>query len=136
MRPEPPSPGWRYVWAEFMPKNTNPEYDEGLSVKARAGFSQSWEPGTTSCVPVWEDEMEAIIQEIIRKEELFFVLVIAGSITIVSIFKALTGMVGRLAHERTRREVAAYIAEGSMTPEQGERLLASGKRNNGINMCG
>lgn len=27
--------------------------------------------------------------------------------------------------ERTRREIAAYIAEGSMTPEQGERLLAA-----------
>lgn len=25
--------------------------------------------------------------------------------------------------ERTRREIAAYIAEGSMTPEQGERLM-------------
>lgn len=25
--------------------------------------------------------------------------------------------------ERSRREIAAYIAEGSMTPEQGERLL-------------
>lgn len=28
--------------------------------------------------------------------------------------------------ERTRREVAAYVAEGSMTPEQGERLLRAG----------
>jgi len=27
------------------------------------------------------------------------------------------------ARERTRREIAAYIAEGSMTPEQGERLM-------------
>ncbi|MDX9911983.1 MAG: hypothetical protein RBS39_09140 [Phycisphaerales bacterium] len=25
--------------------------------------------------------------------------------------------------EQTKREIAAYIAEGSMTPEQGERLL-------------
>ncbi|MHC4992876.1 MAG: hypothetical protein ACYTGC_18035 [Planctomycetota bacterium] len=25
--------------------------------------------------------------------------------------------------ERSRREIAAYIAEGSLTPEQGERLL-------------
>ncbi len=25
--------------------------------------------------------------------------------------------------ERSRREIAAYIAEGSMTPDQGERLL-------------
>lgn len=29
--------------------------------------------------------------------------------------------------EQTRREVAAYIAEGSMTPEQGEKILNAGK---------
>jgi hypothetical protein len=29
--------------------------------------------------------------------------------------------------EQTKREVAAYIAEGSMTPEQGERIIAAGK---------
>ncbi len=80
--------------------------------------------------------MEDIIHEILNKEEIFLALLIAGSITIVSICKSLTGMVARLAHERTRREVAAYIAEGSMSPEQGERLLAAGKRNNGINACG
>ncbi|MFN0011028.1 MAG: hypothetical protein ACKVS8_05215 [Phycisphaerales bacterium] len=31
------------------------------------------------------------------------------------------------AKERTRREIAAYIAEGSITPEQGERLMKAGK---------
>ena len=30
------------------------------------------------------------------------------------------------ARERTRSEIAAYIAEGSMTPEEGERLLNAG----------
>lgn len=81
--------------------------------------------------------MEDIIREIVSREEVFFGLLIAGAITIVSVVKALTGMIARLAHEKTRREVAAYIAEGSMSPEQGERLLAAGKsRNNGIDMCG
>lgn len=32
------------------------------------------------------------------------------------------------ARERSRREIAAYIAEGSMTPEQGERLMKAGER--------
>lgn len=27
------------------------------------------------------------------------------------------------ARERTRREIAAYIAEGTISPEQGERLM-------------
>ena len=31
------------------------------------------------------------------------------------------------AKEQSRREIAAYIAEGSMTPEQGERLMRSGR---------
>lgn len=30
-----------------------------------------------------------------------------------------------MARERTRREIAAYIAEGSMTPEQAERVIAA-----------
>lgn len=29
--------------------------------------------------------------------------------------------------EVSRREIAAYIAEGSMTPDEGERLLNAGK---------
>lgn len=36
-----------------------------------------------------------------------------------------TAVVGR-AKEASRREIAAYIAEGSMTPEQGEKLLSAG----------
>ncbi|MGQ0629006.1 MAG: hypothetical protein ACT4PL_13020 [Phycisphaerales bacterium] len=32
-----------------------------------------------------------------------------------------------VTRERTRREIAAYIAEGTMTPEQGERLLKAGE---------
>ncbi len=32
----------------------------------------------------------------------------------------------RREFEMSRREIAAYIAEGSMTPEQGERLLQVG----------
>ncbi len=30
--------------------------------------------------------------------------------------------------EQSRREIAAYVAEGSMTPEEGERLLNAGDR--------
>ena len=80
--------------------------------------------------------MEDIIQQIIEKEEILILLIIFTAVTIMSIVKAMTRMVGRLASERTRREVAAYIAEGSMTPEQGEKLLASTKENNGSCGCG
>lgn len=44
---------------------------------------------------------------------------------------AIVRMVGRVlivqAREKTRREIAAYIAEGSMTPEHGERLMKAGE---------
>ena len=33
--------------------------------------------------------------------------------------------------ETSRRESAAYVAEGSMTPEDGERLLAAGHKKDG-----
>ena len=33
------------------------------------------------------------------------------------------GVVKTTQQERTRRQIAAYIAEGSMTPEQGERIM-------------
>lgn len=32
------------------------------------------------------------------------------------------------ARERSRQEIAAYIAEGSMTPAEGERLLNAGPK--------
>jgi hypothetical protein len=35
------------------------------------------------------------------------------------------------AREQTKREVAAYVAEGSMRPEEAERLLNAGGRGSG-----
>ena len=40
---------------------------------------------------------------------------------------AVTSMYSTAKRERSRREIAAYIAEGSMTPEQGERLMHAGR---------
>jgi hypothetical protein len=47
-------------------------------------------------------------------------------ITLWVVFGSIVSIVKNMARERTRREIAAYIAEGSMTPEQGERLLRAG----------
>ncbi|MBL9032049.1 MAG: hypothetical protein JNM80_10140 [Phycisphaerae bacterium] len=56
------------------------------------------------------------------------VLIVGGSIAIVAIIaNAIRAVVRSTTQERTRREIAAYIAEGSMTPEQGERLLVAGE---------
>ena len=50
-----------------------------------------------------------------------------GTIATVAIVGGyLSGMFKASARERSRREIAAYIAEGSMTPEQGEKLMKAG----------
>jgi hypothetical protein len=50
-------------------------------------------------------------------------------IAIVSIMTSFIHKIWRTtSRERTRREIAAYIAEGSITPEQGERLMKAGER--------
>jgi hypothetical protein len=51
-----------------------------------------------------------------------------GVIAVTAILMgSLTSIVRVRSRERTRREIAAYIAEGSMTPEQGERLMKAGE---------
>lgn len=58
-------------------------------------------------------------------EHMYVVVVglIAGSLLVHSFLRAITVMMTTACRERSRREIAAYIAEGSLTPEQGERLI-------------
>jgi hypothetical protein len=52
---------------------------------------------------------------------------VGGVIAIVAIIScAIKDVIRTSKREASRREIAAYIAEGSMTPEQGERLMRSG----------
>jgi len=53
--------------------------------------------------------------------------VVGGVVAVIWIIAAtVQNMVATNARERSRREIAAYIAEGSMSPEQGERLMKAG----------
>lgn len=72
--------------------------------------------------------MENVIQQLLDNEDTLLMLLIAGTVVICSLFSAVTKIATGLARERTRREIAAYIAEGSMSPEQGERILNSRQR--------
>jgi predicted membrane channel-forming protein YqfA (hemolysin III family) len=50
--------------------------------------------------------------------------IIFGVVAIIAIASGtLTSVLKANAYERSRREIAAYIAEGSMSAEQGERLM-------------
>ncbi len=50
-------------------------------------------------------------------------VIIAAGIMFVVTIKTIASVISGASRERSRREIAAYIAEGSMTPEQGERLM-------------
>lgn len=72
--------------------------------------------------------MESMLQNVFGDEDLFIPLLIAVSILIGMLIQAATKVLTGNARERTKREIAAYVAEGSMTPEQGERILKAGNR--------
>lgn len=73
-------------------------------------------------------DLEDVLTLIFDDENIIFV--VGGFLGFVGIvFGTVTGVMKTNAREKTRREIAAYIAEGSMTPEQGEKLLKAGKEN-------
>lgn len=74
-----------------------------------------------------------VLREALDKDVLVPVLIFSGVVLIVGI-KTIGSTIRSVARERTRREIAAFIAEGSMTPEQGERLMKAGDSN--ITRCG
>jgi hypothetical protein len=61
------------------------------------------------------------------KDDVWLPLLMAVSVVSIILIRTIGGVVRSTARERTRREIAAYIAEGTMTPEQGERLMKAGK---------
>lgn len=59
------------------------------------------------------------------------VIAIIGGLTIAIIAiiaKLFQGMHRTRHREESRREIAAYIAEGSMTPEEGREILEAGAK--------
>ncbi|MFI4898156.1 MAG: hypothetical protein ACIARR_10050 [Phycisphaerales bacterium JB059] len=67
--------------------------------------------------------MEDMLREIISNEDRLM-LVIGGAIAVIWIVIGTIGKVlTNVSRERTKREIAAYIAEGSISPDQGERLV-------------
>lgn len=65
---------------------------------------------------------------------MFFVFGVGGVIAIIAmLFGSVVSLNQTKEREKSRREIAAYIAEGSMTSEEGERLLnaGQGKKNRG-----
>lgn len=51
-------------------------------------------------------------------------------VTIVTIGRTITKTSGTKQREQSRREIAAYVAEGSISPDDAVRMLAAGKSKN------
>ncbi len=51
------------------------------------------------------------------------VALICSAVLAGSVIRAVTVVCATYSRERSRREIAAYIAEGSLSPEQGERII-------------
>lgn len=69
---------------------------------------------------------ESTLSRLLNEDVLIPTVFMVGVVLIVA-FNVVAGVLKTNARERSRREIAAYIAEGSMTPEQGERLMKAGK---------
>ena len=67
--------------------------------------------------------MEQYINLIDEHMYVVVVFIIAGVMLLGGLIRAVTSVLTTNSREKSRREIAAYIAEGSITPEQGERLI-------------
>lgn len=56
-------------------------------------------------------------------EEVFMPLVMGVVAVTAIVCGTLSSAIKSVARERTRREIAAYLSEGSLTAEQAERIL-------------
>lgn len=63
----------------------------------------------------------------LENEGLYIPTLGAASLIAIITIRTIGSVLRSNGRERTRREIAAYIAEGSMSPEQGERLMKAGK---------
>lgn len=71
-----------------------------------------------------------LIHRLLDSNVLFWLIVALIAVSAI-VFSNVKSMVRSVAREKTRREIAAYIAEGSMNAEQGERLMAAGEKKDG-----
>ncbi len=67
--------------------------------------------------------MEAVISILANNMYVVVVALICLAVMANSLFRAITEVMTNAARERSRREIAAYISEGTLSPEQGERIM-------------
>jgi len=70
-----------------------------------------------------------LVQTLIENEETMIPFVIFGIGGIVAVVAIVFGSIKKISlnseREKSRREIAAYIAEGSMSPDDGAKLMSA-----------
>ena len=61
----------------------------------------------------------------VLRDHMYVVVISVISLAVLanSLIRSFTSVLTTQNRERSRREIAAYIAEGTLSPEQGERLM-------------
>ena len=67
--------------------------------------------------------MNDLLTLILQSTPLMLTLMVCGTIIMTMALRMMASVWTTRLEEQSRREIAAYIAEGSLTPDQGERLL-------------
>jgi len=79
---------------------------------------------STLCQTLAQDDASAIITALGDNLVVAIVFGVGGVLGILGIFfGTISSTQNRKERERTKRELAAYVAEGSMTPADAERIL-------------
>jgi hypothetical protein len=77
---------------------------------------------------------DSILETLLSVPTVIFVF--GGAIAITAIIGgAVQNIVVARAKERTRREIAAYVAEGSIPPDKAIEMLQAGRKSRGGGMC-
>jgi hypothetical protein len=79
--------------------------------------------------------MQEVMESLDKHFGVFIILAGTSFVVLLTLIKSIAGVATSVSRERTRREVAAYIAEGSMTPEQGEKLLRAPINGKDTSVC-
>lgn len=75
--------------------------------------------------------LESIMSVVMQAKIPTSLIAIGGGLSVVVIWiiaATVDSVLKTRAREAIRREIAAYVAEGSMTPDDGARLLEAGRK--------
>ena len=74
--------------------------------------------------------MSDIFQSLANEPGLLIPIIAIGGVFIAGIIGIVFGSLVKISttneHEKSRREIVAYVAEGSITPEDAEKLINAG----------